>query len=63
MNFEIVKAKNGFCIFPSNRNHEQDPFEKPWVFETLEAALEFLRDKMKDDKATCGSCHGSGFIK
>lgn len=63
MEFEIRKVRNGFCIFiielQTTANYRKDP----WVFETLEGALKFLRDRYEKEEATCGSCFGSGFIK
>lgn len=59
--FEIVKAKNGFMIFIKDRS--RDLHESPWVFETIEGAMNFLKEKFENQSAICGSCSGSGFIK
>ena len=53
MGFEILQAENGFMIYESQRNYLRDPsqFHKPYVFETLEGALKFLKEKFEEKRA------------
>lgn len=46
MSFEIRKVKNGYCIFEggfAGYGRQNGIDGSPWVFESLDAALEFLR--------------------
>lgn len=54
MEFQIVKVKNGYAIFD-----EYGPAHmrrgSPWVFETLDNALEWLRSKFTSHEIETGS--------
>lgn len=44
--YEIVKVKNGYMIFEGPSRMGEVRFLSPWVFETLENALGFLRERL-----------------
>lgn len=51
--YEIRKVKNGFCIFEGS-TFGRDPGmmirDTPYVFETLDNALKFLKDRYTEKK-------------
>lgn len=46
--YEIRKVKNGYCIFEGGYRGPSSIMESPYVFETLDNALNFLRYKYSD---------------
>ena len=56
MSFEIRRCKNGYVLFEGGLNFGNIGENRdPYVFETLDKALEFLRSKFTTVEITTGS--------
>lgn len=47
MIFEIRKVRNGYVIFDMPSYSGNPMTNVPWVFETIEEALQFLKEKFE----------------